>query len=391
MANSPRRLRVAILTARVPAADGTGDQLRAHQFATALSARHDVTVLTTGAGHATRQASPAARIVQVPCGRLDRVRGALGALLRGQPMQVGWMTPGRAWRELVRHAAGFDVALVVTVRSLRGPLSVPFAIDHVDALSLNMRRRSRGQEPWPLRLVLRCEAPLLARYERRIVRRAAAQLVISDSDAAALPAAPPPVVLPNAVAVAERVADQERDIDVMFTGNMRYPPNVDAARWLTREIAPAIRRRRPQTSFAIVGRSADLLDVPDWMEVHSDVPSLADYLVRARTAVVPLRLGTGAPNKVLEAIAAGAVVVGTSDALAPFSLPPGVAAEADTTDALADAVLGLLSDPAGLEARREAGSEQLVRFTPAALRTALERIIDEVESSAPAHPSSEGA
>ena len=128
------------------------------------------------------------------------------------------------------------------------------------------------------------------------------------------------------------------------------------------------------------------------MQVHSDVPSLAEYLVRARTAVVPLRLGTGAPNKVLEAIAAGAVIVGTSGALAPFSLPPGVAAEADTTEALADAVVGLLSDPAGLEARREAGSEQLMRFTPEALRTALERIIDEVaESGAPAHLSSGGA
>ena len=218
-----------------------------------------------------------------------------------------------------------------------------------------MRRRSRGQEPWPLRLVLRCEAPLLRRYERRIVRRAAAQLVISDSDAAALPAEPPPVVLPNAVAVSERVAEQERDIDVMLHRQHALPTERgcgaladprDRAGDQAPQAADVVRDRRALRGPA---RRARLDAGAQRRAEPRGLPR------RARTAVVPLRLGTGAPNKVLEAIAAGAVIVGTSARAGPVQ-PASRRRGRGGHDGGAGRRRGRpAGDPAGLEARREAG------------------------------------
>jgi glycosyltransferase involved in cell wall biosynthesis len=90
---------------------------------------------------------------------------------------------------------------------------------------------------------------------------------------------------------------------------------------------------------------------------------------------VPLRLGTGAANKVLEAIAAGAVVVGTSDALEPFGLAGDAALVADDPEAIATAIAALLDDPARLDAMRVAAASQLGRFSSEAMRATLEDVV----------------
>ena len=370
-------MKIVILTARRAAAGGKGDQLRAHQYASALSGSHDVTIASTdmGAGAAAGAAPAGWREVVVTCGRLERALGALGALVRGQPMQVGWMMPGRAWRRLRREAELGDVVLALTVRSVREPLTAPLVIDHVDALSRNMRRRRRGPEPLAHRLVFGVEAVLLERWERRVAGYAVSQLVISGADAAALPAEPAMRIVPNAVDLPRVDAGAARDLDVIFTGYMRYPPNLDAANWLRSEIVPALLRLRPATTVAVVGRDASALVPWDGVDVRSDVADLFSHIASARVAVVPLRLGTGAANKVLEAIAAGAVVVGTSDALEPFDLPAEAAVVADDAESIAAAIAALLDDPARLAAMRSAAATRLGRFGSEAMRATLEDVV----------------
>jgi polysaccharide biosynthesis protein PslH len=343
-------MKVLLVSPRTPVQGGKGDQLRAIQFARALARNHEVTVLTTGAG--TRVAGAEAQVASLASLRIHRsplparALGALGALVSGQPAQVGWMMPGRAWRAVRRLASDADVVVAVTARSLRGRLHVPVALDHVDALSLNMRRRANGPEPAPIRWVARLEAKLLHRWEQRLSRWVAVQAVTSPVDAGHLPAGPDIWVLPISVSVpaAAPVADGERDIDVILTGNMAYPPNADAARWLSETIAPAIWRRRPDASVWVVGRDAGRLSLSPSIEVRGDVPQLDSCLRRAKVALAPLRIGTGSPIKVLEAMAAGAVVVATPGSLAAFAFPPGAVVTADSAEGLAAEATRLIED-----------------------------------------------
>jgi hypothetical protein len=260
------------------------------------------------------------------------------------------MMPGRAWRAVRRLAPDADVVVAVTSRSLRGSLRVPVALDHVDALSLNMRRRADGPESAPVRWAARIEAKLLRRWERRLSRWVAVQAVTSPVDAGHLPDRPDIWVLPISVSVpAAPVVAGERDIDVILTGNMAYPPNADAARWLSETIAPAIWRRRPDASVWVVGRDAGRLSLSPSIEVRDDVPELARCLRRAKVALAPLRIGTGSPIKVLEAMAAGAVVVATPSSLASFAFPPGAVLTADTAEGLAAEATRLLADAGARE------------------------------------------
>lgn len=380
-------MRVLVVSGRMPAAGGKGDQLRAFQFARALAIDHEVEVITTGAGKAIEGAEDRIASFAVlrilPTSIATRAVGAVGALLRGQPAQVGWMMPDRRWRSVERRAAAADLVLAISVRSLRGPLRVPVILDHVDALSLNMRRRAVGPERWPIRWLARVEAVLLQRWERRLSGWTAAQLVISSIDARELPSRPQIYVLGNSVDVPPtggRPADQ-RDIDVVLTGNMAYPPNADGAAWLSEAIAPALWRRRPDAAVWVVGRDAGRLALDERIRVRADVPDLAEYLGRAKVAIAPLRLGTGAPNKVLEAMAAGAAVVATPTAVEAFGFPPHSLVEADTAEALAAEVGRLLDDRDALERLALQGQAVVADYGAAAQQSRLAAVVSAVMAS----------
>jgi glycosyltransferase involved in cell wall biosynthesis len=356
-------MRVLVVSGRMPAASGKGDQLRGFQFARALAIDHEVEVVTTGAGKQVagaeeRIASFAAlRVLRTPLAA--RAVGAIGALLRGQPAQVGWMMPRHRWRIVQRRAAQADLVLAMSVRSLRGRLPVPVILDHVDAFSLNMRRRATGPERAPVRWLARIEAALLRRWERRLSGWVAAQLVTSPIDARELPPQPEVHVLGNSVEmpVTGGRPSGERDIDVILTGNMAYPPNADAAVWLSEAIAPALWRSRPQTAVWVVGRDAGRLALDARIQVRADVPEVAEYLRRAKLAVAPLRIGTGTPNKVLEAMAVGTPVVATPTAVEAFAFPPDCVVEAVVAEALATEICRLLEDDAAREqVARRAGA-----------------------------------
>lgn len=374
-------MRVVVISGRMPAASGKGDQLRGFQFARALAAEHEVEVITTGAGKkvagAQEQIASFAtlRVLQTPLA--GRTAGAIGALLRGQPAQVGWMMPGYRWRFVKRRAAEADLVLAMSVRSLRGRLPVPVILDHVDAFSLNMRRRATGPEPAPVRWLARMEAALLVRWERRLSGWVAAQLVTSPIDARELPAQPPMHVVGNSVELSE-TSDRppgERDIDVILTGNMAYPPNADAAAWLSEAIAPAIWRRRPQTAVWVVGRDAARLTLDERIQVRADVPEIAEYVRRAHLAVAPLRIGTGTPNKVLEAMAVGTAVVATPAAVEAFGFPAGSVVEADTADAIATEICRLLEDPGARELVVQRAGAVVADYGEAAQRDQLAAIV----------------
>ncbi|WP_093618528.1 glycosyltransferase [Actinoplanes philippinensis] len=372
-------MRILVVACRFPEAGGKGDALRAFAFVRELASRHDVTVVTPAPPPSAR-AEAALRehaVVEVrPARAPARVLGAGGAALRGRPGQVGWMMPRASWASVLALAPGHDVALAVTVRSIRGPLGIPTVLDHVDALSLNMRRRGDGPESPLRRLAARREAQALARYERRAAGWADAQVVTAREDAGELPSRPAVTVIPAAWdgTVAE-TGGADRDIDVIFTGDMAYPPNRVAAEWLAEEIAPALRRRRPGARVMVVGRGAARLRLAG-VEIASDVPSLAGYLARARVAVVPLRaLGTGSPNKLLEAASSGAAVVATSWAAARFDVPCLLA---DDAEEFAASIERLLRDEAGRDDLARRARRAIEDYSVARTVMRLEAVLTDV-------------
>jgi glycosyltransferase involved in cell wall biosynthesis len=368
-------MRVLIVCARWPDAHGKGDQQRALQLAQLLSREHEVRLITTGkpplhAGAATPGAVP--NTVRIRLSPVERAAGAIQALLIGLPVQVGWMMPRRAYRAVALATQHSDVVIAVTIRCLRAPLPAPTVLDHVDALSANMRQRARLERRGFARFAARLEASRLARHELRAASWVRSQLVVSPIDAASLPQQPAPQVIPLVLKLPAIDPAAAREIDVVFTGDMRYPPNRDAAEWLCAEIVPALRELRGPTRVVVAGRAAAILDASSGVEVMSDAPDLGTVLRQARVAAVPLRMGTGTPIKVHEAAAAGAAVVAT-----PW-VADALGADVDTaTDApgFAAAIARLLGDEALRRDRVAATRASLERSSPAAVASGLAEVL----------------
>jgi glycosyltransferase involved in cell wall biosynthesis len=130
---------------------------------------------------------------------------------------------------------------------------------------------------------------------------------------------------------------------------MDYFPNVDATRYFCREIFPLVREAMPEALFYIVGRNPTrqvrALAREANVVVTGSVPDVRPYLAKARVAIAPLRIARGIQNKILEAMAMGLPVVGTSEAFQGIqaTMADGIRI-ADDPEGFAQEVLALLKD-----------------------------------------------
>jgi glycosyltransferase involved in cell wall biosynthesis len=142
---------------------------------------------------------------------------------------------------------------------------------------------------------------------------------------------------------------------LIFTGAMSFPPNFEAAIWFIDRVLPLIVRRRPDTRLVVAGRDP----VPELARragphviVTGSVPDIREEIARSALYVAPLVSGGGFKNKVIEALASGTFVAGTS--LAVEFLPENLRRDllvGDTPTELAERVLTFLDDPAPFAAR----------------------------------------
>ncbi len=316
-------MRVLFVTPRPPWPTRRGDQARAATLVAGLAARHTVHVVTLRpAGFPPCRFPTGVTGEEVP---LSRAAGAVALLAHPRlPLQVGLHQHARL-RAAVQAAVGTfrpDAAVIVLSRvggvvdALGG---VPAVLDLVDSLHLNLQNRA-ARQPF-LGRMLRWEARRIGAYDQSLARRVAHTTVVSERDLADLVAADPTLrrsvsVLPCAVAVPTTMpAARPGGNVVMLPGNLGYFPTVDGAIWFAREVWPVLRRLYPGVEWRLAGarpsRAIRALGRLPGITVVADPEDLAAELQHAAAVIAPLLSGSGTPNKVLEAMAAGVPVVTT--------------------------------------------------------------------------------
>jgi polysaccharide biosynthesis protein PslH len=156
-------------------------------------------------------------------------------------------------------------------------------------------------------------------------------------------------VLPNAVAKLDQVAPTKPK-RVVFIGNMRYFPCIQAAEYVIEVLAPALRQRRPGLEILLAGRGpSDVLAykaASAGVKLVVDPEDMSPYW-RDSVLVVPLTLGGGSRLKILEAFVNFCPVVSSAKGI------EGIAAQdgehyflAEDAASYVDAVLRLIDDDA---------------------------------------------
>jgi polysaccharide biosynthesis protein PslH len=191
------------------------------------------------------------------------------------------------------------------------------------------------------------------RFERKVTAQVQAVVVFTERDRQAvrkLGQQTPIVQIPLGTEIAEPSPQttEEEPLSLLFVGNFKHLPNVDAADRLINQIFPQVQFRFPGVCLFIVGNHApsDLLrHANEHVKVTGYVPDVKPYLDKATLVVVPLRLGGGMRVKVLEALAAGKPLVASSRAVEGLGLVNGeqvVLAEDD--EEFSRAIIALLGN-----------------------------------------------
>ena len=192
------------------------------------------------------------------------------------------------------------------------------------------------------------------RFERTIIRQVDAVVVFTERDRQALAQfaqKTPIVTIPFGTVLPEQPLNLpgNQPFSLLFVGNFKHPPNVDAAVRLSSTIFPQVQARFPGLVLHIVGDqpTARIRQMANKnIVVTGRVPDVTPYLNRAALVVTPLHLGGGMRVKVLEAVAAGKAVIASPLAIEGLDLVDGehvVLAESDQQ--FSDAIVQLLADP----------------------------------------------
>lgn len=325
-------MRILYVTADIPWPLTSG-YLRHYHFIRALSERHAVTLLALkGPDHGPEDEAALApyveRIVTEPAARGRRplhikVADRLRVVAAGGDAAAARL--GLAGARLAAERP-FDVLLLSGKRTMPvlGPLpSMPIVADLCDATSTRIRRQMRHAPAHELP-ELALEYLEIRRVERALVRRARHALFASARDRSAVmrssggrPGATVATasVVPNGVDldVWRRSSPELGRDEIVLTGAMDYPPNVDAAWQLVSEVLPRVRATRPGAHVSIVGRDpaprVQALAARPGVTVTGFVEDVRPYLEAASVFAAPIRHGAGIQNKVLEALAMEVPVV----------------------------------------------------------------------------------
>ena len=330
-------MKILFVAPRMPFPPLKGDRVRPYNFVKELSGRHSIDLCTFCEGEEDMSGISEMRkycrnVETVQLSRFSSYINTARGLINFRPLQVNYYYSGEMAKKIRAMSTSNNYDVVHFVLNRMTPYrrfcnGEKVVLDHIDALSLNMIRRAKNEHSILKKAVFNYEAFNLSGYEKRIRGTYDASIVSSKIDKDAL-GDDTIEVIPNGVDTGYfRPVSRDKDIDFIFTGNMNYFPNVNAALYFAEEILPKILRTRPDASFYIVGidPSKEVRALHDGKNiiVTGFVDDIREYMNRSRVFVAPLRSGSGIQNKILEAFACGVPVVSSTCGNAGISAKDG--------------------------------------------------------------------
>lgn len=215
------------------------------------------------------------------------------------------------------HIDVLDIANMVALFS-----SLPVVLNEQNIEALILKQRYQRIKNLKQKMVIYFEWRKLKRFEDRILPKFNHIITVSELDRNYVKKIHPhlPVsVVPNGVDpnffTQKESSSILGDNNIVFTGLMDWPPNIDAVLYFCQEIFPLIKEKNRNIKFFIVGQRPTkevlALKTDRSIEVTGYVEDVRPYVTSSQVFVVPLRIGGGTRLKILEAMAMGVPVVST--------------------------------------------------------------------------------
>lgn len=352
-------MKLLVILPRFPYPTEKGDKLRAFNQLKILSRHHSIYLCAISHQKVDElqlsAVKPFCREIRViRQGWLAVAWNLTRALFNGMPLQAGYYYSGRAHRtirQIIRKVQP-DHLYCQLLRTAAYVIeeNIPKTIDFQDVFSKGIERRI-PLAGFFMKPLLKLEYKRLLKFESQIFDNFDNKTIISkpDRDFIPHPGRDQILIVPNGVDHEYfRPEQREQTHELIFTGNMGYPPNINCAEYLAKKVLPIIHKTAPGVRMMLAGASphgrvralaSESVTVTGWVD------DLRACYASAAIFLAPMQIGTGLQNKLLEAMSMHLPCVTSS--LCNFALNATPGKEiliGDTPEAVAEHVLKLLHD-----------------------------------------------
>jgi len=331
-------LNILIITPRVPYPPYRGDKLKVFNIGRELLKNNSVTILTflrnrQQLGEIEELKKHNFNVLFVKISLFESCLNVVRSIFAKLPFQVAWYRSKgmeRKVNELV-NSGSYDVAYFHLIRTAqfipeqKESKSILKVIDFTDAVSLYLNRFHSIEKNPVKKIFLGIEKKRIEKYES-VANKFDVVFICSEVDRDYLKKQGVKAnirIIRNGVDV-QQFTPEKIDYNknrIIFTGNMPYYANYDAAIYFAKEIFPLVLREVPEAKFFIVGqnppfrvRSLASHNIIVTGFVH-DIK--AEYL-KSAVNVAPMRFGAGTLNKIIESLVIGVPVIATPIAIEGF-------------------------------------------------------------------------
>ncbi|MBL4667961.1 MAG: glycosyltransferase [Flavobacteriales bacterium] len=311
-------MKIFVLLSRFPYPLEKGDKLRVFNQIKELSKNHEIILCALTV---EKVAQSSIDILSKYCSSIEVVKlskikiylNLLKCLLfTNKSLQVAYFYNSDAQKKidsyLLKYEPDHIYCQLIRVTEYVRKSNIKKTLDYMDALARGMERRIEDA-PFYLKWFLKIETDRLKRYEHFIFNDFDSHTIISEQDRKLIVN-----VNNDEIVIVKNGVDYEtykhgeanKEYDLIFTGNMGYPPNVDSVVYLVNNVMPLVWKQQPDIKLAIVGAQpvAKVLKLKsEKVVVTGWVEDISEYYSKSKVFIAPMQIGTGLQNKLLEAMA----------------------------------------------------------------------------------------
>jgi len=321
-----KRKKIIIITSRFPFPLNKGDKLRIYYQIKYLSQFHDIYLISLNTEKAIQKNEKnelenyCKEVHIININIFTRIINVMKAFVNKEPLQVGYFYSKKAHKRIQYlinniNPEYYYSQLIRTSKYLK--IYDNNIIDYMDAFSKGVERRITKFPAW-IRPIVQYEAKIIKQYETYIFKHFKQHSIITENDRQHINHSDSKKikVIPNGVDTNyfKPIDNNATTYDIIFVGNMNYPPNIEAAIYICKKIKPIIDRNYKKCTILIGGTNPnkkikalqnDDIKVSGWVDDIRSVYSVG------KVFVAPMFIGTGLQNKLLEAMAMGVPCVTT--------------------------------------------------------------------------------
>jgi len=311
-------MKLLVVLSRFPYPLEKGDKLRAFHQLVDLHKRHEIILccLTDRLPDKTATEKVKEHCAELHVFKLNKLKQIFrlaAATFSSKPFQVHYFFQRKIYRQIKKviqksKPDHIYTQLVRTAEYVKHFHEMPKTLDYMDALNKNYSRRIKSSSGIK-KLLTKEEAKRLVAYENLIFDYFEKHTIISEQDRNLIyhNQREKIEIVRNGVDFSYYTPNRgsEQKYDVLFTGNMGYLPNENAALFLVNEIMPLVWQSEPNIKVCLAGAnpSQKLLKVANHqVTITGWVDDIRKVFDSSKVFIAPMEQGTGLQNKLLEAM-----------------------------------------------------------------------------------------